>query len=507
MAQGGGERLVGAVQLVVALAHLVLAGRAHGHAALISLAELIQLVVGQDQVLVLGVGGVGIIRGDEAERLLGLGHGSLEGSALGAQGVDDAVELDKGHGLLGQVGQIGVVVGGGEADGHAAGLVVGGDQDQGVVGVLVVEVDGHLDGVAHLEHVVDGSGGVVGVAGPVDLAGLGHHEEAVGVIQHFDALADVVGQLPLAGGGVDGVVHGGGVGALLGDDQGLVAGLQGSGAGLGGDQLVALGDGHVVVGHSAAAGVLEVAAGKVLKAAVGQLLADLVVVLAAGLMGVEGGGGGVVDVDGGQDADLVALLLVQLFRDGLEGDVAGPGGHVDDAGLGLFTGSDGGGGGSRVGAERSGVVGGDAAGEGELHEAQLSGDHSAVVFHRALIEGSGLDLGQAHAVADEQEDVLGGLAAEQAVQQAVLFSGGSLGFGSRSGGGVCSDQAGHRGGSASLQEAAAGKLKVFHNQNSFLSSTYAQWGARPCGSASARLAGRSCLLVWDGFIVLVRPPG
>src|SRR5699024_9180127 len=55
MAQGGGERLVGAVQLVIALGHVVLAGRAHGHAALISLAELIQLVVGQDQVLVLGV--------------------------------------------------------------------------------------------------------------------------------------------------------------------------------------------------------------------------------------------------------------------------------------------------------------------------------------------------------------------------------------------------------------------------------------------------------------------
>ena len=356
------------------------------------------------------------------------------------------------------------------------------------VGVLVVEVDGHLNGVAHLQHIVDGGGGVVGVAGPVDLARLGHHEEAVGVIQHFDALADVVGQLPLAGGGVDGVVHGGGVGALLGDDQGLVAGLQGSGAGLGGDQLVALGDGHVVVGDGAAAGILEVAAGKVLKAAVGQLLADLVVVLAAGLMGVEGGGGGVVDVDGAQDADLVALLAVQLLGDGLEGDVAGPGGHVDDAGLGLFARSDGGGGGSGVGAEGGGVIGGDAADEGELHEAQLGGSHSAVVLDGALVEGGGLDLGHAHAVADEQEDVLGGLAAEHTVKQAVLLSG-SLGLGSRGDGGIGSHQAGHRGGSAGLQEAAAGKFHVLHTKIPFSLLAYTQYGARPCGSAAARLAG------------------
>src|SRR5699024_11761819 len=102
--------------------------------------------------------------------------------------------------------------------------------------------------------------------------------------------------------------------------------------------------------------------------------------LSAGLMGVEGGWGGVHDVYGAQDADLVALLAVQLLGDGLEGDVTGPGGHVDDAGLGLFARSDGGGGGSGVGSEGGGVIGGDAADEGELHEAQLGGGHSAVVL-------------------------------------------------------------------------------------------------------------------------------
>ena len=87
-----------------------------------------------------------------------------------------------------QIGQEGVVVGGFVADGHAAGLVVGGDKDQSLVGVGVVEVHRSLHGVAHLQHIVDGSSGIVGVAGPVDLAGLGHQEEALLVVQQFNAL-------------------------------------------------------------------------------------------------------------------------------------------------------------------------------------------------------------------------------------------------------------------------------------------------------------------------------
>ena len=46
--------------------------------------------------------------------------------------------------------------------------------------------------------------------------------------------------------------------------------------------------------------------------------------------------------------------------------------------------------------------------------------HNAVVVHGAIVEAGRLDLGSAHAVADEQEDVLGFL--EQA-QQAVLLVG------------------------------------------------------------------------------------
>ena len=99
--------------------------------------------------------------------------------------------------------------------------MVGRDEDQGLVGVGVVELLGGLNGVAHLQHIVDGSGGIVGVAGPVDLTGLGHQEETLLVFQQLDALFHVIGQLPLAVGGVHGIVHRLAVGEVLGDDEGL----------------------------------------------------------------------------------------------------------------------------------------------------------------------------------------------------------------------------------------------------------------------------------------------
>ncbi len=122
---------------------------------------------------------------------------------------------------MGEVRQEGVVVGGLVADGHAAGLVVGGDEDEGIVGVGVLELHSCLHGVAHLQHIVDGSSGIVCMAGPVDLTALGHEEEALRVIQQLDALLHVVGQLPLACGGVHGVVHGLAVGQSFRNDQGL----------------------------------------------------------------------------------------------------------------------------------------------------------------------------------------------------------------------------------------------------------------------------------------------
>ena len=366
---------------------------------------------------------------------------------------------------MSEVGQEGVVVGGLVADGHAARLVVCGDKDEGVVGVGAVEVHSGLHGVAHLQHIVDGSGGIVGMAGPVDLAGLGHQEEALLVVQQLDALPDVVGQLPLARGGVHGVVHGLAVGQSLGDDEGLACtGLEGDGVCLTGDDVVAvLGGDLVVVGAGAVAvHLLELAACEILEAGDGQLLADGVVVLTGLLVGIEGGGGGVVDVDRGDDAHLVVLLGVELLGDGLIGHIAGPRTHIDDAALGLVAGGDGSGSGSGVGAERSAVVGGHTAHLGELGEAQLALDDSAVVLHRTLIESGGLDLGRTHAVADEEENILG-FAAEH-TQQSVLFLCCVGGIG---GSGVGSSRrcGQHTGGGCKgtgLQKAAAGHFIFFH---------------------------------------------
>ncbi len=418
VAKRHGEGQVGAVELVVVLSHRPLRTRADLQGAGEGLLQVLKLGGGEHQRAVLAggvaVGGVGVGLSHEAEALLHVGQGVGEGhlGALGGVvGHHVGVELGVRHGLMREVGKEGVVVGGLVADGQAARLVVGGDENQGLVGVLVVEIDGGLHGGVQGEHVVDGGRGVVGVAGPVNLTSLGHHEEGLLVAQALDALLHVVHKAPLALGGVELVVHRAAVGDGLGDDEHVArGGVEGLGVGLRGGHGVARSGGKLVeVGLVLVlvCGRQPRAAGEVLKARLAHLSADGVVVLAAVLVGVEGGGGSVVHVDRGEHAHLVALLGVQLLGDGLEGLALGLGVHVDDAGVGLVARGDGGGGGGGVGAERRGVVGGHAARVGEAHEGERAGHHGAVVLSGALEEAGDLHLLVAHAVADEQEDVLG----------------------------------------------------------------------------------------------------
>ena len=200
--------------------------------------------------------------------------------------------------------------------------MVGSHKDQRLVGVLVVEVDGSLHGGVEGKHVMDGGGSVIGMAGPVDLAALGHHEEGLLVAQTLDALLDVVSEAPLALGSVELVVHGVTVGQGLGDDEAVAGiGAQGLRISLRGDhgvaglcgELVEVGLVLVLVGGSK-----PCTAGEELKAGLGHFLADCVVVLAAVLVSVESSRGGMVHVDRGKHADLVALLGVQLLGDGLK---------------------------------------------------------------------------------------------------------------------------------------------------------------------------------------------
>ena len=224
------------------------------------------------------------------------------------------------------------------------------------VRVLLGKVDGDLYRIGQRQRIGHSRARVVGMARPVDLATLAHHEEAGVVVQHLDALCDVVGQRPFAVLPIHFVVHGIGVCQMLVDQDDLFI-RRGDSLGVGlriGDLVARLfrqiiETGLVLVG---AGDLLEAAAGKVFKARVYKLLTDLIVIVSAGLMGVERGRGRMVEVDGADDADLPVLLAMELFRNRLircgAGDV-----HVDHAGVGLVAGGDGG--------RRGGGVRGEAA--------------------------------------------------------------------------------------------------------------------------------------------------
>ena len=74
--------------------------------------------------------------------------------------------------------------------------------------MLVIEGQGLLDRVVESQGVANGGGGVIGVAGPVDLAALDHQEEALVVVQHLDGLGRKLGQGDVGTGHVHDVGHG-----------------------------------------------------------------------------------------------------------------------------------------------------------------------------------------------------------------------------------------------------------------------------------------------------------
>ena len=297
------------------------------------------------------------------------------------------------------------------------------------VRVLLGKVDGDLHRIGQRQRIGHSCASVVGVAGPVDLATLAHHEEAGVVVKDLNTLFDIVGQRPFAVLPVHFVVHGIGVRQMLVDQDYLfVRSGDGLGVGLRVGDLVAcvrckiIETGLVLVG---AGDLFQAAAGKVFKAGRYKLFADLIVIVAAGLMGVERGRGRMVEVDGADDADLPALLAVELFRDRLircgAGDV-----HVDHAGVGLVAGGDGGCRGGRVRRKAARIVGHGRTGNVKIHKVQRLGaiEHRAravvvavagkrlrivAVCQCAEVVGRSLELRVAHAVADEQEYVLGSL--------------------------------------------------------------------------------------------------
>ena len=115
-------------------------------------------------------------------------------------------------------------------------------------------------------------------------------------------------------------------------------------------------------------------------------------------MAVEGGGRGVVDGHGRDDADLLAGLL-RFVGAGI--DLAGVvRGHADTAVVGLFTAGDGGSGRGGIRDERVGGTGSGRGVDGEMVDEQrfAFGLLQEGLRHGALRGG--------HTVADEQEHIL-----------------------------------------------------------------------------------------------------
>ena len=422
MGDGDGEGVVAAVEDVLLLGEVT--GVVVTHNQLIGGAQPLGFVLGQHQTVALGSLQL------QAEEGFHIRHGIFKGGAIFLVLAHIlGVILGIGDVLIGQGVQVGVVVGAGEADGQTAGFVVAGDQDQGLGGMLLGKVDGNLYGLGHGQSIGDGGAGIVGVAGPVDLAAFAHHEEAGIVVQHLNALGHIISQTPLVFLPVHVVGHGVGVRQVFIDQDDLfVSGGNGFGIGLGEGHLVAGGLRQVIQAGLVlvvAGDLLQTAASEVLEAGGNQLLADFVVIVPAGLMGVEGGGGGVVQVDGADDTHLPVLLAVELLRDGLVGFRAALI-HVDHAGVGLLAGGNGGGGGGGVRGEGAGVEGHGGAGNLEVHEVQRhrAVQHSALpgvilgagqsllvvlISQRTQIVGCRLELGIAHAITNEQKYILGGL--------------------------------------------------------------------------------------------------
>ena len=312
---------------------------------------------------------------------------------------------------------MGIVSGGRKANGHAASLMVSGDENEAFARMHRREVQRNLHRVRQGDGVVDGGRRVVGVACPVNLAALAHHEEAIVVIQHIDAAADKIRQREhvLARrfllDAVDFVVNR--LGVLkhrVGRQHAVVRRGQAADFVIRRRNHPAIFLCDVQQGFLLtirAVHLLEAAACEVIHGRAGQRLkGNVIVVVAGGLLGVVRRRGRMIDRHGGDYADLLARFL-GVFRD----DLVGVGQRfiiIDDPGERLLAGSHRRSGRSGVRAEGRAVVGGHQTEVLELGEGQIRRNRELAVrvFDAAQIVLGCSHLRVAHAVADEHEHIL-----------------------------------------------------------------------------------------------------
>ena len=65
-------------------------------------------------------------------------------------------------------------------------LVVGSDDDEGLLGMLQIELIGYSDGLVKIDDLMEYGSGIVGMGCIVNLAALDHEEEALAVVEHLD---------------------------------------------------------------------------------------------------------------------------------------------------------------------------------------------------------------------------------------------------------------------------------------------------------------------------------
>ena len=295
---------------------------------------------------------------------------------------------------------------------QSACLMISRYDDDGLVGVLLVELVGHLHGFVHIQHLVHSITDVIAVAGVVDHAALDLEEETILLFAHevVDASAHNLLQrqvvLVLIQ-GVGDVVAAQFLVLVVALEEDEFVGLAtfllillvtASEDGVAGSLGLVAQCGLALLGI----GAMEVAAGEEVEATLAQILANLVVHIAVGLMTVEAGWGGVCDgyVRGHAHSSTGFLRphsnagagCLQVFQ------------HADGSVLGLLAASQRSSAGSRVCHAVGGGVGVHQAHHGEAgHQNRLEAN---LALQGCQIGLSDVDLVDAHAVTNEVEYIL-----------------------------------------------------------------------------------------------------
>ena len=325
-------------------------------------------------------------------------------------GVQLALQLHGTHALRSNSLEIQLI--GTFAEGKATRLVVGTDDDERLVGMLLVELVGDADGVVHVDELGD-EDRVVCMAAPVNLAAFDHQEEAVLLVlllhEEVDGSACDVLQREVVLCAVDGI--GDRAALYLAGFFGLEENHLLSFLGLLLILLVAAHDGEatllcLLIEVGTAIGVLglvEVRSAEEVDIRLGELFAYLVVFASLSDVSIEGSGCGVVDADACRDADGGACFACPVSNAGDRGRQVLQ--YAQGAVLCLVAAGKGCAACCRVGHAVRGTLCVDEADVGEAGEAEFLDADAA--FQGAEVGLGGIDLVDAHAVADEVEHVLG----------------------------------------------------------------------------------------------------